>query len=48
MAQHVALFVDLQGLERDGGGHRVAGIGVAVAEHAERVRFLGDRIIDVL
>ena len=38
--------VDLQRLDRDGGGDRMAGVGEAVAEGADGMAFLGQRLED--
>ena len=48
MADDVALLVDLQGLEGDGGAHRVAGVGVAVPEDADPVARLDQLAVDRL
>ncbi len=39
MAHDVARLVELDGLERDGGGNRMAAIGEAVAEGADLAAF---------
>ena len=46
MAQRVALLVDAERLERDSGGDRVAGIGVARIPHAELVAALAQHLVD--
>ena len=44
MAADIRLVVDLQRLDRDGRRHRMAGVGEAVAERADRVAFLGQAL----